>query len=111
VQASPMVEQQLKELTRSDQTALDNYKQQQLGGIGHGRTDRDESQVAADRMSPLFDWIVIDSAPAIAVHDASVLADLCDGALFAVRAGSTDFEVAQRAAGEFRSESLLGQRQ
>jgi protein-tyrosine kinase len=61
-----------------------------------------------DRMSLLFDWIVIDSAPAIAVHDASVLADLCDGVLFVVRAGSTDFEIAQRAAGEFRAESLLG---
>jgi protein-tyrosine kinase len=61
-----------------------------------------------DHMSSLFDWIVIDSAPAIAVHDASVLADLCDGVLFVVRAGSTDFEVAQKAAGEFRSEILLG---
>ncbi|HTZ48930.1 MAG TPA: CpsD/CapB family tyrosine-protein kinase [Verrucomicrobiae bacterium] len=61
-----------------------------------------------DRMSSLFDWIVIDSTPAIAVHDASVLADLCDGVLFVVRAGSTDFEVAQRAAGEFRAENLLG---
>jgi protein-tyrosine kinase len=61
-----------------------------------------------DRMSSLFDWMVIDSTPAIAVHDASVLADLCDGVLFVVRAGSTDFEVAQRAAGEFRAENLLG---
>lgn len=61
-----------------------------------------------DRMSSLFDWIVIDSTPAIAVHDASVLADLCDGVLFVVRAGNTDFEVAQRATGEFRADNLLG---
>ena len=61
-----------------------------------------------DKLTPIFDWIIIDSPPAIAVHDASILADLCDGVLFVVRAGSTDFEVAQRAAGEFRAESLLG---
>lgn len=61
-----------------------------------------------DKMSSIFDWVILDSAPAIAVHDASVLADLCDGVLFVVRAGSTDFEVAQKAVGEFRSESLLG---
>jgi protein-tyrosine kinase len=61
-----------------------------------------------DRLTPLFDWVIIDSPPAIAVHDASVLADMCDGVLFVVRAGSTDFEVAQKAAGEFRPEVLLG---
>lgn len=61
-----------------------------------------------DRLSPVFDWIVIDSPPAIAVHDSSILADMCDGVLFVVRAGSTDFEVAQKAAAEFRSDSLLG---
>jgi len=61
-----------------------------------------------DRLSPLFDWIVLDSPPAIAVHDASILADLCDGVLFVVRAGATDFEIAQKAAGEFEDKNLLG---
>jgi len=61
-----------------------------------------------DRLTPLFDWVIIDTPPAIAVHDASALADMCDGVLFVVRAGSTDFEVAQKAVGEFRSEDLLG---
>ena len=65
-------------------------------------------KILLDKLTPIFDWIIIDSPPAIAVHDASILADLCDGVLFVVRAGSTDFEVAQRAAGEFRAESLLG---
>jgi capsular exopolysaccharide synthesis family protein len=61
-----------------------------------------------DNMSQLFDWIIIDSPPALAVHDASLLADVCDGVLFVVRAGSTDFEVAEKAASEFQGKNLLG---
>jgi len=61
-----------------------------------------------ERMAPLFDWIVLDSPPAIAVHDASILADMCDGVLFVVRAGATDFEMAQKAAVEFQEKNLLG---
>ena len=60
------------------------------------------------RMSQLFDWVILDSPPAIAVHDASILADMCDGVLFVVKAGSTDFEIADRAASEFRKKNLLG---
>jgi capsular exopolysaccharide synthesis family protein len=61
-----------------------------------------------DKMSRVFDWILLDSPPALAVHDASVLADICDGVLFVVRAGSTNFEVAEKAANEFRKKNLLG---
>jgi len=60
------------------------------------------------RMSEIFDWVIVDSPPAIAVHDASILADMCDGVLFVVRAGATDFAVAQKASSEFREKSLLG---
>jgi Mrp family chromosome partitioning ATPase len=56
----------------------------------------------------MFDWILLDTPPALAVHDASVLADLCDGVLFVVRAGSTNFEVAEKASAEFRAKNLLG---
>ena len=65
-------------------------------------------KVLLDRLTPMFDWVIIDSPPAIAVHDASILADMCDGVLFVVRAGETDFEVAQKAAGEFDEKRLLG---
>lgn len=61
-----------------------------------------------DRMSLIFDWIILDSPPALAVHDASILADMCDGVLFVVRAGSTDFELATKASSEFREKNLLG---
>lgn len=56
----------------------------------------------------MFDWVIVDSPPAIAVHDASILADMCDGVLFVVRAGATDFEAAQKAAAEFSDSKLLG---
>lgn len=61
-----------------------------------------------DRLTPVFDWVIMDSPPAIAVHDASLLADLCDGILFVVRAGKTDFEIAQKATAEFDEKNLLG---
>jgi len=61
-----------------------------------------------DRLTPLFDWVILDSPPAIAVHDASMLADICDGVLLVVRAGKTDFELAQKAMREFGEERLLG---
>lgn len=61
-----------------------------------------------DRMSAMFDWIILDSPPALAVHDASILADMCDGVLFVVRAGATDFELAAKASAEFRDKRLLG---
>ena len=61
-----------------------------------------------ERMSLIFDWIILDSPPALAVHDASILADMCDGVLFVVRAGSTDFELASKASSEFHDKNLLG---
>jgi protein-tyrosine kinase len=61
-----------------------------------------------DRMAQVFDWVILDSPPALAVHDASILADMCDGVMFVVRAGATDFQVAEKASLEFREKNLLG---
>ncbi|HVO58735.1 MAG TPA: CpsD/CapB family tyrosine-protein kinase [Dongiaceae bacterium] len=61
-----------------------------------------------ERMTPVFDWIIIDTPPALPVHDASMMADLCDGVLFVVRAGSTDHEIAAKASSEFQDKNLLG---
>jgi protein-tyrosine kinase len=55
-----------------------------------------------------FDWVIVDSPPTLAVHDPSLLADLCDGVLFVVRAAATDFELVSKAAAEFRKKNLLG---
>jgi len=59
-------------------------------------------------VSPAFDWLIVDSPPTLPVHDASLLADLCDGVLFVVRAGKTDFELAEKASSEFQEKNLLG---
>ena len=68
----------------------------------------DKMKHLLEKMSELFDWVILDSPPAIAVHDASILADMCDGVLFVVRAGTTDYEMAQKAAAEFENKNLLG---
>jgi capsular exopolysaccharide synthesis family protein len=61
-----------------------------------------------DVVTPIFDFVILDSPPATPVHDPSLLADMCDGVLFVVRAGVTDFEVAEKAVAEFREKNLLG---
>jgi capsular exopolysaccharide synthesis family protein len=55
-----------------------------------------------------FDWIILESPPSLPVHDASVLAELMDGVLFVIRAGSTDAEIAERTVAEFQGKNLLG---
>jgi protein-tyrosine kinase len=61
-----------------------------------------------DLVTPMFDFVILDSPPAIPVHDPNLLADFCDGALFVVRAGVTDFELAAKAAEQFAGKNLLG---
>lgn len=61
-----------------------------------------------DVLSGVFDWVLLDSPPSLAVHDASILADMCDGVLFVVRAGATDSSLADKAIAEFREKNLLG---
>jgi protein-tyrosine kinase len=68
----------------------------------------DRMKLLLDNMSQMFDWILLDTPPSLAVHDASVLADVCDGVLFVIRAGSTDFDVAEKASAEFHGKNLLG---
>jgi len=59
-------------------------------------------------VTPLFDWIILDSPPSLPVHDAGILADLADGVLFVIRAGSTDAQIAERTTAEFQGKNLLG---
>ena len=61
-----------------------------------------------ERVKPIFDWIIIDSPPALPVADASVLGGLCDGVLFVVRANSTPSETSQKACKELRDAHILG---
>lgn len=61
-----------------------------------------------NRVEPLFDWIIIDSPPAVPVSDASLLANYCDGVLIVVRSNATPFDIAKKARQEFSDAQLLG---
>ena len=61
-----------------------------------------------DRVMPVFDWVILDSAPLLPVADSSLLADLVDGALLVVRAGQTPVETAQRACQELQGRNIVG---
>ena len=71
--------------------------------IGNGRL-----KVLLNRVSSAFDWIVMDSPPAVPVSDAKLLADVCDGVLVMIQVGSTPFDLAQKACQEFGERKFLG---
>lgn len=61
-----------------------------------------------NRVEGMFDWIIIDSAPAVPVSDAALLANECDGILLVVRSNSTPMDAARRAAKEFADRNVVG---
>lgn len=65
-------------------------------------------KILLDGLAPVFDWILVDSPAAVAVSDASLLADLCDGVLLVIQAASTPFDVALKAREQFGEKRLLG---
>jgi protein-tyrosine kinase len=71
--------------------------------VGNGRL-----KLLLQRVEGLFDWIIVDSPPAIPVSDPSVLAKSCDGVLMVVRSNATPADVARKARMEFPDQSLVG---
>jgi protein-tyrosine kinase len=65
-------------------------------------------KVLLQRVEPLFDWIIVDSPPAVPVSDASILAKVCDGVLMVVRSNATPVDLARRAREEFPDQALVG---
>jgi protein-tyrosine kinase len=84
--------------------------------IPSGESNEDPAELVASgklklllqRVEPIFDWIIVDSPPAIPVSDASVLAKACDGVLMVVRSNATPSDVARKARMEFPDEMLVG---
>ena len=60
------------------------------------------------RVEPIFDWIIVDSPPAVPVADASQLAKYCDGVLMVVRSNTTPVNMARKARQEFADKQLVG---
>jgi len=71
--------------------------------VGNGRMN-----VLIQKVGQLFDWIIVDSPPAVPVSDASLLAKACDGVLMVVRSNSTPADMARRARQEFPDQALVG---
>jgi len=71
--------------------------------VGNGRL-----KMLVQRVGSLFDWIIIDSPPAIPVSDASLLAGACDGVLMVVRSNATPADAARKARLEFPEQALVG---
>ncbi len=65
-------------------------------------------KVLLNRVEALFDWIVIDSPPAVPVSDAQLLAGYCDGVLMVVRSHATPYDVARKACQEFNDRHMIG---
>lgn len=60
------------------------------------------------RIRPLFDWIVVDTPPAVQFADAGMITDLCDGVLMVVGSGQTPVQLAKRAVHNLRQDRILG---
>jgi capsular exopolysaccharide synthesis family protein len=60
------------------------------------------------RVEPLFDWIIVDSPPAVPVSDANQLANFCDGVLMVVRSNATPYDKAQKARQDFAGKTMVG---
>ncbi len=56
----------------------------------------------------IFDWIVVDTPPALQFIDADVIADLCDGIVLVIGAGMTPMQLGKRAARELKKHVVLG---
>jgi capsular exopolysaccharide synthesis family protein len=65
-------------------------------------------KVLLGRLETMFDWIIVDSAPAVPVSDAALLATFCDGVLLVVRSNSTPIEAARKARKEFTERNVVG---
>jgi protein-tyrosine kinase len=61
-----------------------------------------------NRLGSMFDWVIIDSAPAVPVSDAAIVAKECDGVLLVVRSNSTPVDAARRARNEFADQNVVG---
>jgi len=71
--------------------------------VGNGRF-----RVLMARLEAAFDWIIVDSPPAVPVSDAALLANFCDGVLMVVRSDATPSDMARKARQEFRDQMLVG---
>jgi polysaccharide biosynthesis transport protein len=84
--------------------------------LSAGRTITDPTEVLAlpslestiRRCEELFDWILIDSPPILALADANILLPVCDSALLVVRAGKTPAKLIQDSVSRIGDNRICG---
>jgi len=59
-------------------------------------------------INSVFDWVIVDAPPVLAVADAGIIAQFCDGVIVVVRAGETAHDLVKTTLQEFRGNNLLG---
>jgi capsular exopolysaccharide synthesis family protein len=71
--------------------------------------------LSSDRMSALlrkavlsFDWVLLDSPPVALMSDAQILAQLVQGVLFVIRAGSTPYPLIEKALADLGRDRIIG---
>jgi capsular exopolysaccharide synthesis family protein len=71
--------------------------------------------LSSDRMSALlrqavlsFDWVLLDSPPVAVMSDAQILAQLVQGVLFVIRAGSTPYPLIEKALADLGRDRIIG---
>lgn len=97
-------------------TVMQRGQMENLYFIAGGRHATNPSELVANGRlnnllqlaSPLFDWIIVDSPPAMAVSDPRVMSDLCDGVLLVVAADKGSYEIVQKTTQQFKGKRLLG---
>jgi len=55
-----------------------------------------------------FDWVIVDTPPVVLLTDANLLSAMVDGAILVVKAGSTPFDLVNRAVAALGRDRLLG---
>ena len=107
----------LSDALRSDWLVLPVHQvSPYLSVIPAGRADNDPMGfLASERMNQLvdkagadFDWVLIDSPPAGILPDAGILAGRVHAILFVVAAGSTPYNLVERAIAELGRDLIVG---
>jgi capsular exopolysaccharide synthesis family protein len=61
-----------------------------------------------DEAREAFDWVIIDTPPVVLLPDANLLASMADAAVLVVKAGSTHYDLVDRALNAIGRDRVLG---
>jgi Mrp family chromosome partitioning ATPase len=68
----------------------------------------DRMRVVLEEAASVFDWVLLDAPPVGIMPDAHLLARLTEGVIFVIAAGSTPYDLIDRALTEIGRENVVG---